>query len=88
MCACSICNVDTSRPIWRRQFPDAHVCPNCWQIPEAASRQLQRNAVAQIIWNAHRELGPEVARRALESLRGKGLPSNPKRGRKHGRSLG
>lgn len=88
MCACAICKTETNRPIWRRQFPDAAVCPNCWQLPDAVYAQLQRDAVAKIIWKARKELGQVSAWRALQTLRGRGLPSNPKHGRKHGHSLG
>jgi len=85
--SCSVCHKTLSgvrdkagngRAFWQRRFPDALLCKNCWMSPGEIADQLQRDAVAKIIWRA-RAVSREKARAALISLRGTGVPINPHR---------
>lgn len=78
---CASCRKDLSveRRYWQRRFPDVVVCRACWISEDAASPQIVRDSVAQIICEA-RKKDRATAQHALKRLRGTGVPANPKRG--------
>lgn len=78
---CSVCKTETERTYWHRAFPDIYLCEKCWNQPSATDSAVQRSSLARTIWAA-RKTDRELAKAALNSLRGKGIEQNLSRMRR------
>lgn len=77
---CTTCGSQINRYYWQRAIPDAALCRNCFLASDDVDDQQRRSAIAQILKDT-RNVDRRLAVEAHDSLRGKGVPANPRRRR-------
>lgn len=77
---CSNCGKEITRAYWQREFPDVLLCRECWTTPGIAPKTI-RDSIAKALNQARKRGNRQLAKDVLKSLRGTGIPANPRRGR-------
>lgn len=75
---CTNCGKDVLRTFWTRLFPNSQFCKECWNLPDQEKVAIIRSTIAHTL-AAARKHSRTVARIMRDSMRGTGVPTNPRR---------